>query len=949
MGTLWLGLLALLVPSQLHSFPLRTPDPPVHPAPSEDEVMFAKGYLEKFYGYRPSESDRGRRGADGAAGATAAGATTAGATTTGATAADRLCATVKQMQRHFGLPDNGQLTADTLALMRRPRCGLSDVEPFHQTWRWKRRTLSYRISSYGATVGGASAVRRVFRAAWRMWAEVTPIRFRRRSRRDADVVISFHRGDHEDGSPFDGKGGALAHAYLPGDGLGGDVHFDEDEDWSFNATGFNLFAVAVHEFGHALGLPHSWDPGSVMYPTYSFLADLRLSHHDVQEAQHMYVFSQRPPPRTPDKCDPNLSFDAVTELQQEIVFFKDRFMWRKYPTSDEIGISLISGLWPDAVPHNMDAAYENVEMNQLVFFKGTAYWVIRQLKLMEGFPRNISALGFPPRVGSVDAALHFRAARLTVFFTGTECWRYNEQRKMMEEGSPAPIDQQWPGIPSHLDAAIFYKGFVNFFKGGFQYKYDSERDNMGPQNLCILLSLAAAAVYSLPLSNEPQQQQQITAEDQDFAERYLKSFFNLTKENSKGRMGFIQRAEKLRDMQRFFGLHITGSLDSETMTLMKKARCGVPDSNIARFSIFADDLKWKTESITYRIENYTPDMSRSEVDDSIDRAFQVWAKVTPLTFRRLDRGTADIMISFGARSHGDFYPFDGPGNTLAHAFAPSTGIGGDAHFDEDETFTYRSNRGNVLFLVAAHEFGHSLGLSHSNDPGALMYPLYSYNNPDTYQLPRDDVIGIQSLYGQKDPTPPTTPNACDSTMVLDAVTTLRGEMLFFKGRFVWRKNPQIHRPQQSLITNDWPQAPTNIDAAYESKQSDRVYLFKGDHYWAVRGNTILRGYPKPLTKFGFPSAVRKVDAAVHVTRGGRRTLFFVGNRYWSFNERRGKMDRGYPRYIFRDYPGIGYKVDAAFENNGYVYFSSGARQTEYYYPRRRVQRVLLNYSWLDCN
>ena len=50
-------------------------------------------------------------------------------------------------------------------------------------------------------------------------------------------------------------------------------------------------------------------------------------------------------------------------------------------------------------------------------------------------------------------------------------------------------------------------------------------------------------------------------------------------------------------------------------------------------------------------------------------------------------------------------------------------------------------------MVAAHEFGHSLGLSHSTDPGALMYPTYSYRNPDTYVLPRDDVNGIQSLYG----------------------------------------------------------------------------------------------------------------------------------------------------------------------------------------------------------
>lgn len=50
-----------------------------------------------------------------------------------------------------------------------------------------------------------------------------------------------------------------------------------------------------------------------------------------------------------------------------------------------------------------------------------------------------------------------------------------------------------------------------------------------------------------------------------------------------------------------------------------------------------------------RIENYTPDMSVAEVDDSIGKALQVWAKVTPLRFTRIYSGIADIMISFGRR------------------------------------------------------------------------------------------------------------------------------------------------------------------------------------------------------------------------------------------------------------------------------------------------------------
>uniref|UniRef100_A0A3B4F1Y3 Peptidase metallopeptidase domain-containing protein n=1 Tax=Pundamilia nyererei TaxID=303518 RepID=A0A3B4F1Y3_9CICH len=255
---------------------------------------------------------------------------------------------------------------------------------------------------------------------------------------------------------------------------------------------------------------------------------------------------------------------------------------------------------------------------------------------------------------------------------------------------------------------------------------------------------------------------------------------------------------------------------------------------------------------------YIPDMSVAKVDDSIEKALQVWAKVTPLRFRRIYSSIADIMISFNQcnlRCHGDGSPLDGPDGNLPHAFGQALGIGGDAHIDDDETFTFHSNTGDsvTLFLITAQDAGRSLGLSHSDDPGALMYSVYSYSNLDTFVLPWD-LKGIKSLYTRR--------------LRLDPGFGLRGEMLFFKGR------------KQAVITNFWPDASVIIDAAYESPQSDRVLLFKGCCVWAFSGYDLMTGYPKSIPSFGLPTAVEK------------DTLFFVGSSYYRVD-----MDDGNPKQV----------------------------------------------------
>jgi hypothetical protein len=207
--------------------------------------------------------------------------------------------------------------------------------------------------------------------------------------------------------------------------------------------------------------------------------------------------------------------------------------------------------------------------------------------------------------------------------------------------------------------------------------------------------------------------------------------------------------EALKHYQHFHGLDSSGKLDGHTLAEIDKKRCGMPD--IGEFSTHGN--KWNKTNLTYGFQNYTSDngLTTAKIHKAVAQAFALWAAETPLSFRRINfSANPDIRIRFASGNHSDGSSFDGNSGVLAHAFYPPPNAGalaGDAHFDEAEnwTMTIPTGAGKIdLVTVAAHEFGHSLGMRHSNVNGSLMFP--SYGGP-MRTLHADDKAGIRSIYG----------------------------------------------------------------------------------------------------------------------------------------------------------------------------------------------------------
>ncbi|XP_019487813.1 PREDICTED: stromelysin-2-like [Hipposideros armiger] len=333
------------------------------------------------------------------------------------------------------------------------------------------------------------------------------------------------------------------------------------------------------------------------------------------------------------------------------------------------------------------------------------------------------------------------------------------------------------------------------------------------KHLTILVLLYLPVCSAYPLNGEAMKDS-----NRNLVQKYLENYYNLSKDKTffARRQGSNPVVKKIQEMQKFLGLKVTGRLDSDTLEVMRKPRCGVPD--VGHFSTFPGMPRWRKTHLTYS---------------------------------------------------------------------------------------------------AAHELGHSLGLQHSANPEALMYSVY---NPLTdlaqFRLSQDDVNGIQSLYGPPaaspaDPVVPTesvpteTPATCDPTLSFDALSTLRGEILFFKDRKIQYRNK----------------------------------------FWAIRGTEMQAGYPRDIHTLGFPPTIRKIDAAVSDEE--KKTYFFVEDKYWRFDENSESMDQGFPRLISDDFPGVKPKVDAVLHAFGFFYFFSGSSKFGFDPNDWVVTHILRSNTWLS--
>src|SRR5262249_30558370 len=180
------------------------------------------------------------------------------------------------------------------------------------------------FSKLNARFGSTATWQREILRAAQSWAEQTNLNF--------DVVAdngtTIGQGAYQQGDPGMGDlrvGGYgfgnsnVATAFLPPPtnnySIAGDTQFNTNQTWNIGST-YDLFTVAAHEIGHALGLYHSGAGTNVeMWSSYNGVKST-LRSDDIAGIQAAYGGARRPDVN--DAILPNGSVATATDLASQV-------------------------------------------------------------------------------------------------------------------------------------------------------------------------------------------------------------------------------------------------------------------------------------------------------------------------------------------------------------------------------------------------------------------------------------------------------------------------------------------------------------------------------------------------------------------------------------------------------------------------------------------------------
>lgn len=413
-------------------------------------------------------------------------------------------------QEKYNLPVDGILNVETMKLMNRLRCEVGENN-FEVRSKWNKFHLYWYFPQ------AQEHHLKVAEKAFKIWEESSNFNFSNTkvpSQHKPDITLTvvskFHhtifdcQGNGRCMFNFDGKGGALAHAYFPENDACREIHFELNENWYFGLDGHpdenqtSFLSVLLHELGHSLGLAHSANEESIMYPWYQ--TDIQsLSDDDLMGLEALYGAKTTPSEietstttttpttttvkiSTPTKsktstitrnlCEvksPDSIFIAYapTFSNYHLYVLNRNLLWRidindnVIPSySEEVhnylpkNVKKVSQIFQDTLNNNLFVVSENR------FYSVDFPSLTIQQDIVLDLPRNCT----------VNAAFQAHSGRIYICYDNGFFIELGKKYDIINRGR---IKNIFPGIPEDITSAFRYiDGNIYFFRNSTYYKYN---------------------------------------------------------------------------------------------------------------------------------------------------------------------------------------------------------------------------------------------------------------------------------------------------------------------------------------------------------------------------------------------------------------------------------------------------------------------------------------------